>query len=68
MSESYPKTGIELYQDRIDVVLSVLTRVVCVPLNDAEMIGTYAVITVINPPTCVKSHEVLMSELSRRLD
>ena len=45
--ESYPKAGIELYQDKIGAVLSVLTRVARVPLNDAEVIGTYAGI---NPP------------------
>ena len=59
MPESYPKAGIDLYQDRIGDVLSVLTRVACVPLNGANIIGTYAVI---NPSTCFQSKEVLMSE------
>ena len=62
ISESYPKAGIELYQDKIGAVLSVLIRVAPVPLNDAKIIGTY---TVINPFTCFKSQEVLMSELKK---
>ena len=44
ISESYLKAGIELCQDRIGAVLSVLTRVARVPENNAEVIGSYAVI------------------------
>ena len=62
MSESYPKAGIKLYQDRIGAILSVLTRVVRIPLNDAEIIVTYAVI---NPSTCFNSQKVLTSELKK---